>query len=144
MTILAFFNELEVTKTITYLSCNYYSSHESWNVLCSQEKFFDELYQRPYARIAPYVVGVLTGFFIWKSRRQVRMPKVRHPPLPKIHPNKKLNFLFIQSYWFLLCFENFRISSVSRIDEFSLCCLAIQGFYKLRYLWVSFDNRIYL
>lgn len=45
------------------------------NSSTNQEKFFDELYQRPYARIAPYVVGVLTGFFIWKSRRQVRMPK---------------------------------------------------------------------
>ena len=37
------------------------------------------MYQRPYARIAPYVVGVLTGFFMWKSDRKVRMPKVSNP-----------------------------------------------------------------
>lgn len=129
MIILAFFNELQVTIKITYMSCNYYSSYESWNALCSQEKFFDELYQRPYARIAPYVVGVLTGFLMWKSRRQVRMPKVSQAP-PRTPPTQKIKFLIHTKLLIPLCFENFRISSVSRVDEFSSCCLAIQGFYK--------------
>ncbi|XP_062589905.1 nose resistant to fluoxetine protein 6-like [Saccostrea cucullata] len=41
-----------------------------------QEEFFDKMYQRPYARIAPYVIGVLTGYFMWKSERRVKLPKV--------------------------------------------------------------------
>ncbi|XP_048774347.2 nose resistant to fluoxetine protein 6-like isoform X2 [Ostrea edulis] len=42
----------------------------------NQEEFFDKMYQRPYSRIAPYLIGVLTGYFMWKSKRQVKLPKV--------------------------------------------------------------------
>ncbi|XP_062596125.1 O-acyltransferase like protein-like isoform X2 [Saccostrea cucullata] len=37
---------------------------------------FDKVYQKPYARIAPYLIGVLTGYFMWKSERQAKLPKV--------------------------------------------------------------------
>jgi hypothetical protein len=48
----------------------------NFHFINSQEDVFDKVYMKPYSRIAPYLIGVLTGYILWKSERRVKMPKV--------------------------------------------------------------------
>ncbi|XP_062589908.1 nose resistant to fluoxetine protein 6-like [Saccostrea cucullata] len=50
--------------------------HMNLNQSPNPVESFDKMYQKPYARIAPYLIGVLTGYFMWKSERRVKLPKV--------------------------------------------------------------------
>lgn len=40
--------------------------------------WFDYVYQRPYARISPYLIGMIVGYIMWKTDRKVHMPKVHY------------------------------------------------------------------
>lgn len=40
--------------------------------------FFNKLYQKPYARITPYLFGLMTGYLLHKINRKVYIPKVMH------------------------------------------------------------------
>ncbi|KAJ8300277.1 hypothetical protein KUTeg_021796 [Tegillarca granosa] len=38
--------------------------------------WFDYMYQRPYTRISPYLIGMIVGYILWKTGRKVHLPKV--------------------------------------------------------------------
>ncbi|KAL3870698.1 hypothetical protein ACJMK2_038742 [Sinanodonta woodiana] len=38
--------------------------------------YFDKVYIKPYCRMGPYVVGLITGYVLYRTKRQVNMPKV--------------------------------------------------------------------
>ena len=37
---------------------------------------FADIYDKPWARIGPYVVGFLTGYILYKTECKIRIPKV--------------------------------------------------------------------
>ena len=39
-------------------------------------KYFGEYYMKPYSRLSPYMIGIVTGYILYRTNRQVRMPKV--------------------------------------------------------------------
>ncbi|XP_060070113.1 nose resistant to fluoxetine protein 6-like [Ylistrum balloti] len=41
-----------------------------------QLDWFNEMYQRPYSRISPYLIGILTGYVLWRTDRKVNMSKL--------------------------------------------------------------------
>ncbi|XP_033725178.1 nose resistant to fluoxetine protein 6-like [Pecten maximus] len=41
-----------------------------------QLDWFNEMYQRPYSRISPYLIGILTGYVLWRTDRKVQMSKL--------------------------------------------------------------------
>ncbi|XP_069121441.1 nose resistant to fluoxetine protein 6-like [Argopecten irradians] len=41
-----------------------------------QLDWFNEMYQRPYSRISPYLIGIVTGHVLWKTDRKVQMSKL--------------------------------------------------------------------
>ncbi|KAL3870700.1 hypothetical protein ACJMK2_038744 [Sinanodonta woodiana] len=38
--------------------------------------YFDKVYIKPYCRMGPYVVGLITGYVLYRTKRQINMPKV--------------------------------------------------------------------
>ncbi|KAK3592290.1 hypothetical protein CHS0354_032680 [Potamilus streckersoni] len=38
--------------------------------------YFDKVYIKPYCRMGPYIIGLITGYLLYRTKRQVNIPKV--------------------------------------------------------------------
>jgi hypothetical protein len=43
----------------------------------NQDGNFSNIYIKPYTRVAPYVVGFYTGYLLYKTKNNVKIPKVK-------------------------------------------------------------------
>lgn len=48
---------------------------------------FDKIYDKPWTRLGPYLVGMSVGWFLFKTNCKIRMSKVSHKRRPKITLN---------------------------------------------------------
>lgn len=45
-----------------------------------QEAYFVDYYIKPYCRMGPYIIGVVTGYILYKTNCRFRMNRVRELP----------------------------------------------------------------
>ena len=49
---------------------------------------FDELYDKPWTRIGPYLIGMFTGWYIHRTKFNIKLSKVRISLLNNTVANK--------------------------------------------------------
>ena len=51
--------------------------------------YMTDFYMRPYNRMGPYVVGMLAGYFLYRSDCKLRINKVQAATNPTLCPHQK-------------------------------------------------------
>lgn len=56
-----------------------YVSYSSNHIPNPEDPFtqFDKVYEKPWTRLGPYLVGMLTGWILFKTNLKIRMNRVR-------------------------------------------------------------------
>lgn len=69
---------------------------------------FDKIYDKPWTRLGPYLVGMSVGWFLFKTNCKIRMSKVSHKRRPKITLNPWLKLCFF-SLFFVCCSSRYSL-----------------------------------
>ena len=70
-----------------------------------QVEYFKDFYIKPYVRMGPYLVGMATGYLLYKTQCKVKISKVSMllPLVPyDVILNKKYKHTYIRTYVFYL------------------------------------------
>lgn len=61
---------------------------------------FDKIYDKPWTRLGPYLIGMTVGYYLFKTDCKVKMSKVN---ICQVSSFKKKNFSFFRQLKFFFC-----------------------------------------